>query len=564
MPKLRSRQPERKLTLRERFDNFVLPRVFGRHMSEVVDMVNILEDAYDRGGLLMPPEEVIRKLEESGQLVDLIMRTRGRAFGLTHELTERDRDSAVEQATWMFDRNINIERAVRMWTDFGLGERVDIRAENARANKVLDEFWNAIRNSAIIGQRHLHERSEDVLNEGELALIFWYSTIDGTSTIRKMSTLGLRIIWEDPLDKTIPMIYLRDLGERTLAYRDWRISEEKFQEELAKLNGPVSADEFVPKITINDEDVPVTKHVVLWATRNRNSKLGRGMPQFNNGLEWARVLQDFMGDRAAVARKAAMYTEKVKIEGGSKELNTFKDRTEERLSSNYSGAINPYPAASDWLENTGVTREWMNRNSGATSARYDGRMIAGQLSVNTGVGLHWMGFPDALANRSTAEEILRPFWQQIERYQAWWSSVLEDVGRIVLMLVNDYSAFSVNPETKVIVTLEVPISVEVGTIQVLLSELREQINAGNIPQETALTLIRELSLLALDKLGIRDPEGVYPEASVEDFEPTSPPPIPPIPPEKRDEISNDVIENWRKGLIEDRAVIDYLVHINSD
>lgn len=560
MPKMKSRQADRTPTLRERFDNYVLPRFFGRHMEEVVTMVDVLEDAYDRGGLLMPPEKVIQRLEESGQLVDLIMRTRGRAFGLTHQLSETDRDAAVQQATWMFDTNVNIERAVRMWTDFGLGERVNIRADDNAANNILDEFWNAIRNSAIIGQRHLHERSQDAMNEGEIALIFWYSVIDGTSTIRKMGTAGLRVVWEDPLDKTIPLLYLRDLGERTLAYRDWRTSEARFEEELDKLNGPVNADDFVPTITIGDDDIPVTKHVVLWATRNRNNILGRGMPQFNNGLEWARVLQDFMGDRAAVARKAAMYTEKVKIDGGSKELSKFKSRAEGRLNTGYgTGPINPYPAASDWVENTGVTREWMNRNSGGTSARYDGRMIAGQLSVNTGVGLHWMGFPDALANRSTAEEILRPFWQQIERYQSWWTSVLEDVGRIVLMLADEHSSASVDPETKIVVTLEVPISTEVQNIQVLLKEIREQINSKNIPQETGLAVVRELSLLALDKMGLRDAAATYPEASMDDFEDEVPPPIPPG---KREEISQDVIENWRAGLLEDRAVIDYLVHLN--
>lgn len=550
MSRPKSRNPNYKPSLRERFDNWVLPRFFGRHMEEVVTMVDVLEDAYDRGGLLMPPEKVIAQLQESGQLVDLIMRTRGRGFAIGHKLSETDRISAIEQATFMFRTNSNIERAVRMWTDFGLGERVSIRSDDPMADSILDEFWNATRNSGIIGQRHLHERSEDVLNEGELALIFWYSTIDGTATIRKMSTAKLKVVFEDPLDKTVPLLYIRDLGDRQLVYRDWKITDERYQYELSKLGpGYVGADSMSPTLTIGNEDVQVTKHVVLWASRNRNSDIGRGIPQFANGLEWARVLTDFMGDRAAVARKAAMYTEKVRIDGGSREMSKFKDRAEGALygrSSQY-GAPNT-PAASDWLENTGVVREWMNRNTGATAARYDGRMLAGQLSVNTGIGLHWMGFPDALANRSTAEEILRPFWQQIERYQSWWTSVLEDVGHIVLTLKDEYSPIRVPVDTKISVTLEVPISVEIETITKLLAEVREQIVAGVVPVDTGRKVVRELTILALNKIGVRDATETYDDnVSTATLSPTA-----------QAEVVEHVLTNWKAGLLEDRAVIHYL------
>lgn len=517
-------------------------------MEEMVGMVDIFEDAYDRGGLLMPPEKVVQQLKESGQLVDLIMRTRGRAFGVSHQLSEMDRDAAISYATYMFQTNVNIERAVRMWTDFGLGQRVDLRSADETANAVLDEFWNAIRNSSIIGQRHLHERSEDALNEGELALIFWYSTVDGTSTVRRMPTKGLKVVWADPDDQTIPLLYLRELGDKKIAYRDWRTETADFEDAVDELNGPISADEFVPTITIDGDDVPVTQHVVLWASRNRNSTLGRGMPQFNNGLEWARVLQEFMGDRAAVARKAAMYTEKVRIDGGSRDLEKFKNRAEGGAQGYSDNVVSP--AASDWLENTGVVREWMNRNTGATSARYDGRMLAGQLSVSTGIGLHWMGFPDALANRSTAEEILRPFWQQIERYQVWWISVLEDVGRIVLKLKDEYSAVDVNSDAKIAVTLETPLSVEVGLIVSLLKETREQITSGVIPADIGRDVVRELTLVALDKVGIRDSKGIYrPTSDVEGLDAT-----------QQAELTQTVLDNWKAGLLEDRAVVDYLAN----
>jgi hypothetical protein len=554
MTRLRSTIPDYKPSLRERFDSFVLPRLFPQRMNEMSHMVDILEKAYERGGLLMPPEKVIQQLSESGQLVDLIMRTRGRAFGLGHELSERDREGAVAEATYMFQSNVNIEKAVRTWTDFGLGQRVDLRSDDQTADVVLDEFWGATRNSGVIGQRHLHERSEDALNEGELAFIFWYSTLDGSTTVRKMGTQRLKVIFDDPKDKTVPIMYIEERGDQKVVYRDWKISKTQFAEELQNLDAThVSADEFSPTINIDGDDIPVTEHVVLWVTRNRNTTLGRGMPQFLGGFEWARVLQDFMGDRAAVARKAAIYTEKVNIDGGSRELKKFKQRTEQGLYSNdrlLDRAINT-PAASDWVENTGVNREWMNRSTGATAARFDGRMLAGQLSVNTGVGLHWMGFPDALANRSTAEEILRPFWQQIQRYQAWWVSVIEDMGAIVLSIADEFGAVTLPLDTKISVTLEVPVSMELEQLITLLTEIREMIMSGIVPADVGQEVVRELTLLALDKLGVRDPKGTY-------VPNTGEPMLTPTDTGAGEEVMETIMGNWREGTLDSTAVLEYL------
>ena len=319
-------------TLRQRFDNFVLPRLFPRHMREVSRMVDVFEDAYQRGGLVMPPEKVIQHLQENGQLIDLIMRTRGAAFGQGFRITERDRNLAIRQARWTADTNINIEKAVQIWTDFGLGQRVQLRSEDAAANTLLTEFWTAQRNAPIIGQRSLHGRSEDALNEGELLFVFWYSPLDGEATIRTIPTDQVEIIWEDPDNRTIPLYYRHKRSIKgDLYYPDWRATDEQ----LATVEIPAGgrrADALTDRtVEINGRPEAVTKVVALWASRNRNHMLGRGMPQFLNAFEWATVLQDFMGDRAAVARKAAMYTEKVKIDGGSRAVGQFKQRLQSGL-----------------------------------------------------------------------------------------------------------------------------------------------------------------------------------------------------------------------------------------
>jgi hypothetical protein len=178
-------------------------------------------------------------------------------------------------------------------------------------------------------------------------------------------------------------------------------------------------------------------------------------------------------------------------------------------------------------------------------------MLAGQLSVNTGVGLHWMGFPDALANRSTAEEILRPFWQQIQRYQAWWVSVIEDMGAIVLSIADEFGAVTLPLDTKISVTLEVPVSMELEQLITLLTEIREMIMSGIVPADVGQEVVRELTLLALDKLGVRDPKGTY-------VPNTGEPMLTPTDTGAGEEVMETIMGNWREGTLDSTAVLEYL------
>jgi hypothetical protein len=517
-------------------------------MREVTRMVNVFEDAYQRGGLIAPPEKVLQMLQENGQLIDLIMRTRGAAFGQGFRITERDRNLAIRQARWTADTNINIEKAVQIWTDFGLGQRVQLRSEDTAANTLLTEFWTAQRNAPIIGQRSLHERSEDALNEGELLFAFWYSPLDGEATIRRIPTDQVEIIWEDPDSQTIPLFYRhRRSTKGDLYYPDWRASEAQLGQ-VPIPRGARRADMLADgTVEINGRPEAVTKVVAMWAVRNRNHTLGRGMPQFLNAFEWATVLQDFMGDRAAVARKAAMYTEKVKIDGGSRVVGQFKSRLQSGLvqGSSYRDNNPPAAAASDWIENEAVNREWMARDTGAASARFDGRMLGGQLSVATGIGLHWLGFPDAISGGlATAEEMKTPFYQQIERYQLWLSSVLEEIGQVVLFLRAENGG-GVDPQAAVVAMMETPLFVLIEELTRLMTETVAAVTAGVLDQAVGSEVLRQLYLVALQKIGVRNPAEIFTVARAAEA--------------RLPEALAAVMANWREGRLGDAAVVQYLL-----
>lgn len=536
-------------TLREHLENAVLLRLFPQHMQRVTRMFDIMEDAYQRGGLIAPPEKVLQMLQEDGQLIDLILRTRGAAFAIGYGVTERDRVSAIRYARRMADTNINIESAIKMWTDFGMGKRVEVRSDDTAADEAITEFMGASRNAPILGQRNLHELSEDVLNEGELAFAFWYSPVDGLATVRTIPTDQISIVWEDATDKTIPLAYVRQTDKAPVWYPDWRATDDQLRN-AAIPDGARRADSLGDTaIQIGGRTEQATKVVVLWANRNRNKELGRGIPAFLNALEWATVLQDFMGDRAAVARKAAMYTETVTVQGGSRVLGQFKDRLQSSLvSSGHGRDRNPPPvAASDWLQNEQVQREWQNRDTGATAARFDGRMIAGQLSVATGIGLHWLGFPDAITGGlATAEEMKVPFWLQIERYQLWLGSFFEDAARCALMLRRLHGQPSLNEQAKIMATLETHTAIVLEQVVALLAEVRQAVEKGVLPFGVGMALSRELIILAMSRLGIKEPDQVFDRAVTAG-------------PEGVVEMAAKVVGNFKAGKVDADAAVSYLM-----
>lgn len=536
------------MSISQQISNYLFPRLFPGKMKELTRMVDVFEYAYEKGGLIAPPGKVLEMLAENGQLMDLIIRTRGAAFATGFRITERDRISAIRQARYMADTNANVERAVQIWTDFGMGQRVTLRSEDKAANEVVNEFWMAQRNANIIGQRNLQERSEDALNEGELLFIFWYSPLDGEATIRTIPTDQIEILWEDPENRTIPLYYKHHTSDGDLYYPDWRATDEQLVR-VTLPPGARRADQLsAGSIEINGRPEASTQAVAMWASRKRNRTMGRGMPQFLNAFEWAKILTDFMGDRAAVARKAAMYTEKVKIDGGSRMVNSFKSRLQSSLASSTSDFRDrnpPYAAASDWIENEAVSREWMSRDTGAASARFDGRMLGGQLSVATGVGLHWLGFPDAITGGlATAEELKTPFYQQIERYQLWLSSVFEEIGQVVLFL-KAANGGSVDADAVVMVDMETPLFVLMEEIVALMTETVAAVEKGILDGAVGREIMRQLYLVALQRIGVRKPDKLFNTAANAEA--------------RLPDALALVMDNWKAGKVTDTAVVSYLL-----
>lgn len=488
-------------TFRQRLTNALL----GDEKRRLQEATLALVEAARWGPAVVSPERLLAQLREqdSWQLDHILQQagwdliSGGFLRGLLR-LTEQDRVRAVERARYMTFYDSQSAAAVRAWTNFGFGQRVAVVPRDPAAVPVWDEFWHARRNAPLLKQRRIHKLSDAAAVDGELFFAFW-TAVDGETTLRRIGTEFVSEIVTVEDDPDVPLYYVQQTessqtadGKRydAVYYPDWQATSDQL-EEIEIPRNAIRADELRDLTTV----------VVLHATLNEHE--GRGWPQFKQAYEWFTCYRDFLGDRAAVARKAAMYTDKLTIKGGSRAIDAIAARLTSAFTTGADTETNPPPAAAaDWLQNEAVNREWMTRDTGAAGARIDGMTILGQGATGTGVPIGWAR-PDAFQNRATAEVTMLPWYEQIERYQNWWASVLADVCEIVL--TKSGKRFET---TECDVTLDAPLNVPLDDVARLMGAATGAAASGAIDSDVASRFNERLALLALLQLGVEDADEV--------------------------------------------------------
>jgi len=484
-------------TLRQRVTRFLLKD----DLDKLAEMQDILLNGYFQGPGLLPPQELLRQLEEQdSQLVDYLLSLRqwerlsGGEWNLN--LTEQDRLRAVNTARYYTHYDTQSYLAMNAWTNFGFGQSIEVMPTAKAGIPIWDEFWTARRNAPLLGPRKIHEQSNQLVVDGEIFFLFWIPKVAEqwpTCTLRKLATdqIAEIISVEDDLD--IPLYYVQNIAEpgqkyAKVYYPDWQATKE----ELARVEIPRDA-------VVANELRSMTDVRVLHAAINEIG--GRGWPQFHQAYEWFEVYRRFLGDRAAVARKAAMYTETVTVRGGSREIGNIQRRLQSAYAAGGTIETNPPPvAASDALQNEAVTREWMNRDTGASGAQIDGMTLAGQGSAGTGVPLGWMGRSDAWQNRSVAEYVVQYFETVMDRYQRTWSAIFSDMCEIVLRTSGkSLESYEAN------VTLQAPIDMNVDEITRTMTATSNAVTAMALDPGVAAKANEIMLEKALAEFGVDEP-----------------------------------------------------------
>lgn len=486
--------------------------LFKKEIERVESLVSALEEA-SRQPYLLTNESLYRQLKEvDSNFADFVVRMMrySDSSSLSNVyMSEEARKASVNDSRTMFVWDAVVQTIIGLWTDFGFGTRVDITPVDEQGRKVWSEFWSAARNRHILGERNIHNLSNQLLTDGELFVTVFASRIDGLCTIGVVKTEEITEILYDPDSSLFPVLFKRmwttDKHEsRTMYYRNWLASEEQVERVVKyyELDNALLAH----NIYAGDTGTDVVMMQVAFRPYN-----GRGYPLMTAGIAWARVYKQFLQDRTAVSKAVATFVDKLRIKGGSRAIETVKLRLQSALTgANTFLDTNPPPAAgSEWVENESIVRERMPLGTSAGDAEKDGSMFIGQAGLAGRIYPHYLGYGPTY-RLATATAMEKPVFRAFNAYQLFWSSVWEDLVSIVFMMAEKYSSVKIRTY-EVKINLDRIINLDIEQIATLMNSVNACAINAVIPQETAAKIIVELSKAGMDAVGVTDVGNIFNE-----------------------------------------------------
>ncbi len=528
-------------TLRQRFATLLL----GNERRQLAAAIGALAEA--RRYVRAPGPESLAEVD--AQLIDLLLQqsgwTRGGGMGygaLELLWNEPRRQSTVVNSRWMYNTDVFAQSATDMWTDFGFGQHVTITPTDPTLAEIVSEFWEARRNQAVLGEAQIHENSTRIIVDGEFFFTVWASTLDGLCTLRRLDTDRIFDVICDPQDPDTPLWYIQhSLDGKTIYYPDWSADP------LALAEHPV------PENAQHADTLrPETRVVVIPAQRNRIGK--RGWPQLKQALAWAKAYSEFLGDRATVAKKAALRVEKlIAKNAGQRQIDDIVARLQSSFVNEGAGMDTNQnrTAGQTWVQNEAVDLQWMNRDTGAQAAQIDGLTLAGQFAAGARVPLGWLGRPDAWQNRAVAKESSLPWYEQIQRYQTFWTSTFSILVEVVGRMANEHGGKSIDDFTTE-VGLDSPFQNDIAEIAEIMGAITNAAASGALDPALAGRANQEFTRLALMSLGMRDPSPIMelPEGETPDEDDNGLP-----------DAAQQAVENFRKGKLDAKRLVEYFVEL---
>ncbi len=484
--------------------------------SNTIEMYQMMPALWDS-----KQEEILNELHErskneslhemDSQLYDLYMTMTNVKNVSGFKLTDQTRQRIVELSRTLYAEDPVTQFIIELWTDYAVGNTLEIMPKNENAAPLWKEFFKSTRNSYVLSQTARQELSNKLLTDGEFYFVFSVSELDGNTTIRVIPTDEITQIIYDPDDCTIPLYYVREYtpasnqivnnaqvdsqNSKTVFYRDYRAEKA----DLQKINMPKGAIMADDKERLTDSFIMP----VRFRTIDR-----RGVPLMMAGIPWTTGYKNFLQDRAAVAKAAATFVEKIKVTNGSqRRIDNMMSRLQSTLSTTGSSRErNPVPAAgATWLENDQVDRSWRNNATGAVDADIDGLGILNQAALSGKVYPHYLGRGDAY-RLATASAMEQPIYKSFNRYQNFWSSIWREVVMIVLQQKEKYAQY----EGYQFDNYDVDISLD-SILDIDAENLIRTINAVNATAITGLMDIpsarkvqKELVRMALQEFGINN------------------------------------------------------------
>ena len=508
-------------TLRERFADLVLGDE-GRRRRERA--ATLMMNAYQEGPYLLPPDQLLRQLEEidSAILYDAVQRLTWERMGAGYGGDEeQERTRAIDESRRLWRYDVLAQWSIQLWTDYGFGENISVKPIDEAAQEPWQEFWEADRNQPVLAADELHHLSNTLKVDGEVVPVFYTDTLDGKVTIRTIDTKEIVEIVTDPQDDSTPLWYKRVWTDKksvshTWYYPDWQTmmtASATADDSVLSHNATITLDDsMLPSNAIRadkqkiDEDGKGTTVCILHIADNRKGGL-RGWPLSTAAAPWSRTHKQFRENRASIAAALAMYVQKVKVKGGSRARDNVKAALQSAFVTGGTTETNPPPVAATWLDNEAATLERLSMSSGASDAKTDGEALAWQALLGFGLFPHYAGMGDAY-RLATATSMEKPLLMQWSRYQLFWSAQFRKVVRIVLTMAERYGGASFKTHEAEVSTdrlVEVDLVAVSNAVTGLFREtLFPAVEAELIPTETAQRIVAVIWRIALQALGVVD------------------------------------------------------------
>ena len=406
-----------------------------------------LREVYS-SGMHLPLEVQLARLEEtSGDLFRKLV-TRQDYVTSLDTYTDADRKADIDYSYKLYYTNPTFSGIIDRYLDFGLGRRVSI--VTSTHEEVINEVMDSVRNTTVFGVKHFRDSGVDFICEGEILYVLWYDQSTKLTTVSRLPTKDIEIVWKDKLTKKLPLVYILKTDEGDIIYRDWRTQDDELATYLNDSNG-MYADDL-------ENNVLGLNHVVVWAVGGkRNITSGRGMPLLNVVFKSSEYLSQFDDQRFAVSSESAKYTESYSVNGGQQSLEDFINREMQSVPTPGSGLVT----------NDALERTWNNNPTGAQVERFNQHIWLQGVSGATGLNGAILGVPSMLSNRSVLDKLMEIFMEYIESFQNTIADTIKDVFKLVILISENPSVFG-TPELfepskndiDITVSLETPISID--------------------------------------------------------------------------------------------------------
>jgi hypothetical protein len=345
------------------------------------------------------------------------------------EPSYEDRRDTLKRLRLYRRRSPLAKQAANLLQHYTLGKGIALSANNkVKVAPIVDEFWeNPINAQVFTSHQSQKERLDDLFTDGDLFIVLFPNTDDGTLHLGVLDAMFVEDIIPDPDNAKVPHWYKCRKPESTYNfangqwaprtttdfeyYRDWRNTDE--------------AGGKAPRKSL------IAEGLIYHVRINRRGRFGES--ELATAIDWLKAHKDFMEDRASINRAASQVAWKKKRKGGPSDVAGEVARLQSSLVNNPTRyEMNPTTTAATIVENEGSSLEWVDTNTGGQAASADERilrMMAG--SAMGGIPNHYFG-DEAAANLATATAMELPLLKTYEDWQTLWGDVIKDIVGFLL------------------------------------------------------------------------------------------------------------------------------------